>query len=55
VLTGADARPGNTYKQPNNIRSYPFQGVHMQKGKASILLPPLMITALTFAVTIPGE
>jgi alpha-L-arabinofuranosidase len=48
ILTGPDAKAANSFAQPDLIRSQPFTDVHIAEGSATIELPPLAVTALTF-------
>ena len=41
----------NTYENPNAICSQPLQAVKISEGKASVQLPPLSVTAITFRTT----
>ena len=54
VVTGSDPKAHNTYEQPRNIHSQPFEAVQAQNGKATVELPPLSVAALTFTIAVPG-
>jgi alpha-N-arabinofuranosidase len=53
LVTGAKAQDGNTYEQPGNVRSQPFNAVSVQNGEAGVELPPLSIAALSFKIATP--
>jgi alpha-N-arabinofuranosidase len=48
ILTGPDPKALNTYEQPNLIQAQPFQSVEITAGQATVTLPPLSVTAMTF-------
>lgn len=48
VLTGPGAKAANSFEQPNVIQSRPFTDVHIADGRATVELPPLSVTAMTF-------
>ena len=48
VLSGPSPDAHNTYENPNAICSQPLQTVKIGEGKASIQLPPLSVSAITF-------
>jgi len=50
LVTGAKAQDRNTYEQPGNVRSQPFNAVSVQNGEAGVELPPLSIAALSFKI-----
>jgi alpha-N-arabinofuranosidase len=54
VVTGSDPKAHNTYEQPRNIHSQPFEAVQAQNSKATVELPPLSVAALTFTIAVPG-
>jgi alpha-L-arabinofuranosidase len=48
VLSGPGPDAHNTYENPNAICSQPLQTVKISEGKASVQLPPLSVSAITF-------
>lgn len=50
VVCGTDPKANNTYTQPNEVRSIPLHSVNVQDGKASVILPALSASAVTFKV-----
>jgi alpha-N-arabinofuranosidase len=48
VVSGPNAAAYNTYENPNAICSQPLQTVNISEGKASVQLPPLSVSAITF-------
>jgi alpha-N-arabinofuranosidase len=50
VLTGPHAQAANSFECPDVIRSQSFTEVRLNRGKASAELPPLSVTAMTFAL-----
>jgi alpha-N-arabinofuranosidase len=50
VLCGTDPYANNTYEHPHTICSMPLNGVKIVDGKASIVLPPLSVSAASFKV-----
>ena len=48
VVSGPNADACNTYENPNAICSQPLPTVKISEGKASVQLPPLSVSALTF-------
>jgi alpha-N-arabinofuranosidase len=53
LVTGPNAQIRNTYQQPDNVRSQPFNAVSVQNGEADAELPPLSIAALSFKIATP--
>jgi alpha-N-arabinofuranosidase len=53
VVTGPDAQAHNTYEQSGIVCSQPFKAVQVQKGEATMKLPPLSVVAITFKVATP--
>jgi len=52
VIRGSEPNASNTYENPNSICSGPLQTVKVSDGKASVQLPPLSVTAVTFKVSL---
>jgi alpha-N-arabinofuranosidase len=50
VVSGSDPNASNTYENPTAICGKPLQTVKVGDGKASVQLPPLSVTAITFKV-----
>jgi cytidylate kinase len=50
LLTGPHAQAANSFECPDVIRSQPFAEVRLNRGKAAAALPPLSVTAMTFAL-----
>ena len=48
VLTGPDAKAGNSFAQPDVVRSRPFTDVEIAGGRGVVTLPPLSFAAMTF-------
>ena len=48
VVSGPSPDTRNTYEDPNAICSQPLQTVKISEGKASVQLPPLSVSAITF-------
>jgi alpha-N-arabinofuranosidase len=48
VVSGPDPDARNTYENPKVICSLPLQTVKVSDGKASVVLPPLSVAAITF-------
>ena len=48
VVSGPAPDACNTYENPNAICSQPLQTVKINEGKASVQLPPLSVSAITF-------
>ena len=53
LVAGTKAQDRNTYEQPGNVRSRPFNAVSVQNGEADVELPPLSIAALSFKIATP--
>jgi alpha-N-arabinofuranosidase len=53
LMTGAKAQDRNTYEQPRNVRSQPFNAASVQNGEVGVELPPLSIAALSFKIATP--
>jgi alpha-N-arabinofuranosidase len=51
ILSGTDPNANNTYEYPNIVYSGPLNAVKVVDGKASLSLPPLSVTAVTFKVS----
>ncbi len=49
LLTGPDAKAGNSFDEPDVIRAVPFDHVRCE-GTASVTLPPLSFAALSFTL-----
>lgn len=50
-VSGPEPNASNTYENPNAICSKPLKTVLVVDGKASVQLPPLSVTAVTFRVS----
>ncbi|MBM4456243.1 MAG: alpha-N-arabinofuranosidase [Chloroflexi bacterium] len=50
LLTGPDAKAANTWEQPDLVRSRRFDGIRPADGRATALLPPLSVVAMTLRV-----
>jgi alpha-L-arabinofuranosidase len=50
VVTGPDARAGNTFEMPNTIHSRKFTKIHLNPETAFVQLPPLSVVAISFNV-----
>jgi alpha-N-arabinofuranosidase len=50
LLTGPNAQAANSFEQPDLVRSQPFTDVRVADGKATFVLPPLSVAAVTLRV-----
>ena len=48
VLTGPDAKAANSFERPDVVRPRSFTDVKIDDGQATLSLPPLSATAMTF-------
>jgi len=50
LLTGPDAKAGNTYEKQDVVTAKPFEAVKLADGVATMTLPPLSFAAITLAL-----
>ncbi|MCP4166940.1 MAG: alpha-N-arabinofuranosidase [Chloroflexi bacterium] len=47
ILTGSDPKQANSFEQPDQIASIPFDNTHVVPNQATVQLPPLSFVAMT--------